>query len=739
MAVVSSTINRGINAKAGFKIETSFGVPVAIGAGDLIHFVSENISLASSMKRINTAVNDSFLIRRSRQHNTSFSVEASYGVIALFYALLGGGFRENTPLQLGATAAYEHFIEPDFDIGNRPEVAWDSSSPSGNVHRHASFVVEKDNIVWEAVSTFLSQFSMEIKKDLVTFDFNGISHSVGHDTAVLSSGTLPTGDILDFNDLTIYLAPRELFTFTPAKTVVLVDSGGTGTLTITAGTYTGHQLAKIIEDEANDDGTLAGKYYVEYIESRKSFYFRADIDFAINVAGTLNSRLGYTSSASAREHWSNRYADPNYQTLATGDEVNILSGSIKFSNKLKSKNDANSMFDGPPSIGGKAEALGSIVIPYYNDDSLMQGASGGTVYSMILEFVGANIAGSNDQTFSIYLPAVVFTKANAPTSEKMYQQSLSFKSISPNANCDLKAFFFEDFHYRSHIDLPSGYVVKCVGMYDALYVGGWHSVSGISGLFQLNADGKTWTNVGGSSDIPGAIQEYAGEVYMAEANGVVRKWDGTTFATSTTSLSGTPADMTVWDDKLWLIMTNGNIYDFDGTTWALDDSSSDDGFQLLVHENVLYALIKVGTSGRVIYENGGSWSVSTIFGPSNPEWMSMAIHLGTIWAIGQNQMRELLGSHTWTNRGIVVDGGYMISWMGKLIIFNENNGAVYIYQENEDDASQIAPTARIWIAHPKIYENRLFIPTDANQTIDYLSPPAFFGVHMINEITTNPL
>ena len=754
---------QGITSKAAIKIETStnYGTEIAVnGSGEKnqLTFLSENISHAveqGSSQSLTGNAGVKTLYPMVKKYSGDLLIEANYeGMEALFSIALGMSHQDISPINT-STDAYEHYIEPSEDLSVRAFNGYEMTTPSGSAIRKATLCFEKGTSIWQNASVMANGFTIEANPERVTVTFPSIPKAVTFDDASNNASTnwaIPGNqEQIVFDDMTLYIKARDLFTIAAANDTVIIYESSDITLDIDDGIYTGHQLAQAIANAATANGTLTGVYKGRYDEESRRFEFTGTVSFLIDGAGQMNFTLGFTSTDTAAGYSvkSPYAAAPDAPVaFASGDAIGVSSLGLSLENNLDvdSQDSESDLEILEPERNDFRRITGSLEIPRYKNDTFLDAVDGSTTYMMWIRFLGGAID-SQYKELNVFVPQIKFTNANAAIAgAELIKQSLSFEAQLPENYLDLKNFAFPNYFIRNLATATDN--VNCFGAYkDGLY-------AGMSNGVIRKWDGTTWSQ---STDI-GAIswqslQMFGNNLFAGGNAGEIYKYDGSGnagWSASTDIGSGAIIDMVLFGDHIYALEgSTGKVWRGDGTSagWTLStDTITNPATKLMAYKGNLYMIGDVSATQTDIYKGDGTlltgWATDTSIGSGWGTTGTLMVHDGKLYASIDDDLYWSDGSSSaaWT---LLVSGidcsdiGHMISYKGNLLLFTAASGDIFYYDIKGAESVNFDSSFNTAVDNkPLVYNNVLFM-CSGGATVQYFKPIQDILVTIQNELSTN--
>ena len=758
-------IGQGASSKAALKIEktTQYGTSIAVdGASEKnqIHILSESI--------INQPINQSsdFLDGQSGKRNIFKTLEKISGDVEtelhydgelnLLAICFGQTRKMSSPISLGSNA-YEHIIEPSKLLATEAENYYDSKTPSGNKTRRATICFDKSVSIWEAVSSMISSFELDVKPEKVVAKFSIVSNSLNRDSSNNNTSTnwsLPQGNQVLFSDSTLYLKAKDKFTISASNNQLVINESSNVTISMAAGTYTGAELSSEIATKLNNNSTLNGKYNSRYDSNERKFviFTTNNVSFKIlgaNASSTISKVIGMTTddTVSSTKRWSNKYTTRDkHSAFSSSDSIGFSSLNIKIENSL-SDSDQDSQ-SGLKIIEPERNSLrnvsGSITIPRYKNNLFIEAVNGDTEFEMKLVFTGSSIGASNEK-FEINIPSLKFEKASAPISgASIIKQNLTFKAAFPN-ELDFSNFFDTKYFIEEDIinNADLGTVISALEIYkDGLYFGSsgnlqsFNKTDGTSGALHTLASGNITS-----------LKSYLSDLFIGDSTGKVNIYTGSGVSLSCdfsiSSGGGSIVSFVNYEGSLYCISSStGKLFKYDGSSsWSLVyDSTLVEVYDMIVYNGLIYILGNDGVNNQVHKYNGTTGSLDQSISSLVNGQGNFFIHEGILMAAIDDKIYELFS--TWVNLSASANAtGYKFafSFMGNILIF-ESGSPYKVNRFNLVDGTEtliFTGTGALSEALPKLYENKMFYA-------DSVSLAAFFEINeiflkIINQTASNPL
>jgi len=757
------SLGQGATSKAAFKIEkTAWGTSTDCGTGNQIHFISESISHAIEQAQaihLDGTIGAKSLYPIFKKYGGDLLVEAHYaGMETLIACAMGMSHQDLSPVST-STSANEHFFEPSEDMSVRAFNGYEMTTPSGNVYRKGTLCLEKDVSIWELASSMCNAMSFEASPERVTFSFTFAGRTITLDSATNSSSaawTLPSNtEQITWDDLTFYIKARDEFTITSANDNFIVDEGGGDvTIDIADGTYTGYELAQLIaRGLRNMSPTLSGQYEMEYDEHRKRFKIYTTDAQTFSVTGTdmdMASTVGMTiASASATYAESNFDAIPDaYAAFTTTDEVGISKFTFALENNLdiESQDSESELYILEPERNGVRRVTGTIEIPRYKNDTWLKAVNGYTTYMIHAKFAGSAID-SETYELNLYFPAVKFSNAEAPiTGAELIKQTLAFEAEVPDI-VDFVNFGLGTYTFKT---TPStGQTLYSGSAYtDGLYLGGG---SGI--IFKWNGSSfATSTDVGTANTM--SIQQFNSKLYAGGNGGEIYTFNGNVWTTSTDVGSGDIIDIIQYGDDIFALEgATGKVFKSSAPvtdcSWSTAcDTTATNADRLAVYNGSLYMIGGDGSTFTKVYKStnpgtGTDWSVSCDFADATGV-NSLAVHAGKLYASSGSDLYVYPNGSTAVDWEVEKSGvGFsirdMISYKGNLLLAeNGTTKDLYYYDFGSNTAVNIYTGLNLNATQKMItYQGRLFI-MPGQQTLRILDPIKELMITIQNQNSYNP-
>ena len=749
---------QGVTSKAAFKIETgAWGSAITCGAGNQIHIISESVKPSTeyeSSVHLDGRGGVNSIYNTIKKYQGETVIEGHYsGMEALLACALGASHQDVSPVST-STDANRHWFDLSNDLSLRAFDNYEMNTPSGNAIRRGTLAFEKTVSIHENASSVINTLSMEATPERVTLTMNIASHTQAYENSTntdSSTWTVPTGDQILFDDMTVYIKARDEFTIAAANDTFIIDEGGGDiTLDIADDTYTGYGLAMAIALAANDSGSLSGVYDMDYDENNRAFKIFTTNSQTFSVTGTtmqMATTVGMTvDSDTALITRSNFDAEAIFPTaFDSGDKIGVsqISWSLENALDIESQDSESSLKILEPERNGWRKVTGSIEIPRYQNDTFLKAANGSTTYMINIEYSGAAIDSEN-QEFVAYIPQFRITNASAPIAgPEIIKQTLAFEAHVPINFFDFVNFTEGAYFWR--VTAAAAVGVDCLGVYtDGMYGG-----SGESTIVKW--DGTSWsTNTDLGTNGIHSIKQFDGKLYVGgDAGTLFRSTTGASDSWSTNTNIGTGIikDMIQFGDYLYFLeRPTGKV--FRSSTGDKDDwSSSTDTTATTADSLETYggALYMIGSDGatftRVYTTTTGAldaWSTSCDFGVG-VSTVSLIEHRGKLYASGAFTIYVYDGT-TWTSLGSTGKSiKHLVSYRGQLLIV-VNSEDVYIVDTTDAtnitniySALSISPAEK-----PLIYDGNLFI-ADGDTTVNYFKPMKELAISNQSELGTNPL
>ncbi len=752
---------QGVTSKAAFKIETgAWGASIALGAGNQIHFMSESVSPQHDQESsvvLDGNAGQKTVYPTMKKVQGDVLVEAHYAAIeSLLICTFGMSHQDNSPVAV-TTTTYQHWFELSNDMSERAFNGYEMETPSGNAIRRGTLGFEKDTSVWENVSTMFNSVAFEASPERVQWTFTVAAYDLDFDTGTnpnSSAWTFPDGSQVLWDDMIVYLKPRDVFTIGISNDTLDFNETGTATVHVADGTYTGYELAQAIAYSANLSGSLAGVYKAEYDEESKRFrFFTTDGTlFIVESTGDMNATVGFSALNDSPDATSNKsmfdaIADA-YAAFDSGDQVGVSSISWSNENQLdiESQDSESSLRMIEPERNDMRRITGQIEIPRYSNDDFIKAVNGFTTYEMHIKFTGAAIDSENEE-YNMYFPAIKFITGTAPVGgPNLITQTLGFEAQEPTF-LDLENFYFQDFSVKAGPDSAAAQI-HSMGKVGGKIFGG-----GDGGLI-VEWDGTSWsttTDVG--SGIIYAFAEFKGKGYCAGDGEQVYQYDPVQgeWATNTDlSGDGNIMAMKVFNDELYLTTsTTGKVYKTasgDTDDWSTStDTAAADMHDLEVYNGNLYAIGGDDTTFlRIWITDTGDlddWSISCDFGGINvaDRNASFALHRGQLYCHYNNFLNWFNDDSLWVELGTHVSMIDIKSWKGNLMMLPSGGGQDLYYWDFATSTDINVDSSLNLTTHRSLYflGDKLVMPQGAG--FSFLESPHELLMNVQSQLTSNPL
>jgi hypothetical protein len=668
---------------------------------------------------------------------------------SLLACALGMSHQNLSPVST-STDARKHYAEPSDDMSGRGFTNYEMNTPSGDVYRRGTLCFEKSTSVWEYTSSMIDSLNFEAAPDGVKWTLTIAARSQAQNSGTnpnSSSWTLPTiGSRVMWDDLTVYIKPRDEFTITSSNDNVVIYEASNITLDIADGTYTGYELAQAIAAAANADVTLAGNYHAEYEEETRRFRIWTDAtNIIIRGTGDMNSTIGFpaTDTTSAMFQLSPFPARPiNYVAFAAGDKLGVSKISWGLVNNLdiESQDSESDLLILEPERNGFREVTGSIEIPRYKTDEFLKAVNGFTTYQMWVYFKGAAI-NSKFEEYNFYFPQIKFTNTQIPISgPEVLKQTLTFSAQMAYNYLELMNFAFGEYTVR----VSAAFTAACnaIGAYkDGLYggdaAGRIYKYNPQSGTISTSCDVGTQTTY--------SIKMYKGDLYVGMDAGLIYKYNGTTQTWSLSCDSGAAiiSDLAEYADYLYALeYTTGRVIRSSGTTWSSScDTTSTQGRALAAYAGSLYMLGSDGSTFTRVYKyNAATWTTSCSLSVGGSARGDLCVHDGYLYAAANQTIYRHDGTN-WVSLGSMgIDIKRLVSFRGNLLIVQDSAGQIiYVLHNQQASVFQITSGSfTLGTGKPVEYEGTLFFPTSTT-TLRMFVPIKDIMLATQNRLTTNPL
>lgn len=753
---------QGATSKAAFKVEgtTAWGTSTDCGAGDQIHFISESISHA--IEQAGAIHKDGNVGAKSlypifKKYGGDLLVEGFYaGLERLLVVALGESHQDNSPVAV-TTTTYEHYLWPSPDLSTRAFNGYEMQTPSGNAQRRGTLCFEKDTSVWELTSAMINAMNFEATPERITFTFSIAGKTLTFDSATnpnSSAWTLPsnTEQIL-WDDMTIYLKARDLFTISASNdNFVIDDGGGDVTLDIADGTYTGYELAQAIADACNAHVSVSGVYKCQYDEHLRKFRLFTTDGQTFSVSGASGSHdmgttIGMTvDSTTAVETRSNRMAVPDsYAAFDSDDQIGVSKITFAHENNLdiESQDSESDLEILEPERNGFRRITGTIEIPRYKDDTWTKAANGSTTYELLISFTGSAIDSENYE-LKIHFPSIIITNADAPiTGPELIKQTLAFEAQVPDI-IDWSNFNFTSYQRLESQAEAANILTVGVGP-DGIYVG---ETGGVISIWNP-LDGSFTSSTDVVSNLR-SLKAFSNKMFAGTAVGEIFVQTNGVWSLSTDLTSGNMITFEVFNNQLFCLVgdTGEVIYYPDGdTSWSSStDTTSTDANDLQEYNGNLYMAGSDGATFTRVYEFDGAthltgWTTSTDIGAGSSV-QAMCVHDGLLYVSYGSVLLSFDGTNWETvDAAIGFSPVWMQSWKGQLMMLNSaTNGDFYYYDFNS--GAPVAIDATINISAPtietKIINDKVFFPQNTT-TFHMYEPIQDILITIQNRNATNPL
>lgn len=752
---------QGSTSKAAAKVENGdYGTSIALnGSGEYnqVHFMSENLSANLAME--GSVFLDGSSAKRSlfpklKKISGDLVVENHYSGIESFIAcLLGKSNMDKSPV-LKTTGVYRHFFEPSKDLSARAVNIFEKAGLGVTTRRRLTIGFEKSVSLWENVSSMVNGFTIDIKPERIQTTFNLIPYDQNLDSATNPDSTnwnLPTGSHVKFNQLEVYLKPRDQFTFAASTIRIIEAVAGTVTVSLAAFTnYTGAELSEFIATALNQNATLQGDYRVEYMESERAFKFWTvnEISFSIIQAIGVADLLGFrVTTSQALIHFSSTKALNSYAVFGSTDKVGISSMTLNYSNNLAGE-DQDSLSEGKivePERNGLFQLTGSIEIPRYKDDEFVKAVNANTTYELLVKFTGVLISGGYYEQLEFFVPSLKFSSDNAQVSgANIIKQSLNFEAYDPTYT-DFVNFNFAEYSFNNMNDLSLLDVVSMIEPYKAgIYLG-------------LGTELVTLDEMSGASSALASLasnietgKQFGSNLYIGLDNGAVYSYNGTSASLSCDFGVGRVKVMEVYNGNLYAAEhSTGKIFKFDGTTWVLSyDSVSVDIYSMVVYNNSLYVLgtDAIGSGYNLYSYNGSAWSLVTTFADDSG-FGTLLVHFDELYVFVSAKIFMLnKGTSAWDQIHTGAPDNFIsaVSFQGEILTFinTVTDAQIYMFKRNPSSTTGtltlLGTVTGLSAAGYKPGRMNGHILLQATNILSFAPVPTLM-VRMQNTKSTNPL
>ncbi len=760
---------QGVTSKAAFKVEktTDWGTSTDCGAGDQIHFISESIShtieqAQAIYKDGNVAAKNLYPI--FKKYGGDLLIEAHYAGIESLIAVAMGASHQDLSPRAATTTTHEHFLELSEDMSTRGFNGLEMASPSGNASRRGTLCFEKTISVWELASGMINAMSFEASPERVTFSFTVAGRTITFDSATNPNSTswaLPTDtEQIVWDDMTVYLKPRDLFTIqNTVNDQINIDEGGGDVLVdifpFVSNPHTGYELAQLIATRLNASGSLSGDYRAEYDEVVRRFriYTVNGQTFSVSgVAMNMATTIGMTvDSPTALNTWSDSLpvAD-SFAAFASGDKVGVSKVTVAHENILdiESQDSESDLYILEPERNGFRRITGTFEIPRYKNDDFLKAVNGFTTYMLWVNFTGSAIDSENYE-LNFYLPSIKFSNTEAPIAgAELIKQTLSWEAESPNV-IDLVNFAFPNFLAVESDTITEDTLCTGAGP-DGLYIG---CTAGLIYTWdELTGDFTSSTDVGTASI--GALHPFGSNMYAGGQGGEVWEQADGLWSLSTDIGSGIMVKFQQYGSELFVLERDtGAVYYYpDGdTSWSLStDTTATDANVLEAYGGSLFMAGSDGASFTRVYEYSGGahltgWSLNCDFGGAGTTHQTSCVHEGKLYVATGSSLFAYSGGgsedwiHESANIGINVQ--WMSSWKGHIIMIPTGASAdFYYYDFSTGSAVNVFPDLNLGTGRTNQVHigDTVFLP-QSDTTMHMVKAMKEMAITIKNQNSANPL
>jgi hypothetical protein len=753
---------QGVTSKAAFKVEktTAWGTSTDLGAGDQIHFISESVSHA--IEQAQSIYKDGSVSAKSlypifKKYGGDILIEAHYAGMESMIAVAMGMSHQTFSPRSATTTTYEHFIELSEDMSTRVFSGYEMTSPSGNASRRGTLGFEKTVSLWELASAMYNTMNFEAAPERVTFSFTVAGKTLEFDTATnpnSSSWTLPTNtEQIVWDDMTVYLKPRDLFTITSTNDNQAFNDGVNGIqqIDVDDGTYTGLELAQAIAAAATAHALIDGEYRGEYDEILRRFrFYTVDGQTFVFVPASADGSdtIGMTQTQVAAEEQESDHLPiiDTYTVFDSGDAVGVSKITFALENALDiesqdSESDLNIL---EPERNGFRRVTGTIEIPRYKNDTFLKATNGFTTYMMWINFTGSAIDSENYE-MNLYFPSIKFSNTEASiTGAELIKQTLAFEAEYPKI-VDLTNFGFEDFKELESDTITESTLSVGVGpegIYVGCTAGAIYTWEPFNGSFSLSTDlgAQSWGSLHSFQDKMFAGGQ-AGEVYYHQDN---------VWTSSTDVGSGIMVAFEEYGGELFVLERNtGEVFYYpdDDTSWSSStDTTATDANAIIRYGSSLFMIGSDGATFTRAYEYSGGghltgWSTNCDFGSSSTV-QAACIHESKLYVTAGAQLLMYDGS-TWTSvdANVGISPIWIGSWRGNLMMLVSGATAdLYVYDFDSGTAVNIYPSLALSQSVPAnaIVGDTIFLP-QSDTTFHMVQALKELAISIKNQNATNPL
>lgn len=740
---LTGNIITGLGTIAGVKFETgSYGVPVTLGAGDGVYLVSHSLAQVAETENspyfAGKTAND--LIKKSEKIEGAIILEPHYSDLRLLVAAMGLSAPGFSPVVGGG---YRHYIEPSPLHTRTPDYFDTAETTPATLTNRFTFLVGTADKAYQFDGCFATGFTLQLDFNTQRLTIPVVGRFLSVDDSAnpdIDDLTLPSPDLLNLQDIRVYVKLLEGVQLSTSKTLNVSDGGGSTSITIPAGKYSFKRLASIFSTQLNRDSTLGGRYKCFYDIALRRFIFESDESSSILGTGTINEFIGYSSASSSKTRHIGDSAPGIYPSdFASADKFGVSAINIEYI-----RNDQRPMtaftYPGPDEpIRGVDSLRISLTVPRYASDFLITEGNSGGEFSIEIRF-------ANTQTRTMIIPCANLVSVDTSiTGPAIPQAVLTFEATSNR-------------HYFNPVilDITSDYFwretdkafavndsVQTVGSYkDRLYIGGANGGTPFLKRVSENTFSSDIGSYGGTYGIPRSMIEHRGKLYISDASGNVASWDGSTLSSVYASVSGHFKRMISWNGKLYGIeSTTGYLKSYDGASWTLENTfgGSTAGYDLCAYNGHIYCLIKkssttrlykfiVGTGASEIHDFGGDYTNA-----------HLCRHDQKVWAVADT---DLLGYDGANKSAYTIDddAADMFSYNGHLLLipvlegygawfYDFVNGQINYFNSNGfQSAIQ---------SHSVVLNNKIIFPAD-DKIICYVGVPLFL-FKIFNTVSDNPM
>lgn len=734
----------GYKGKAGFKIETgSYGVTATIGAGDQIHFIKETISAGRPAKlKPSRGVADQVAHTGSiGDYKVSgiVTVSAYYRQISMLAAFFG-----HSPQGASPTGSYEHFFEVSPDMQDREQSIFEKSGTSiANYYRRGTFAVDRGNgDIWQFASMAINSFKLRAAPGGVSFDFGMIGYSAQKNESPNTSSnswSLPIGNKVLFDHLQVRIRPRFQYTISSANDLLILDFPDVPTdtdvnISLTDGTYTGSELAAMIEKRANN-AISGSNVKVAYSPTMRRFsIYSTGNTFRVENSEVLET-IGFVASTNSKKfQMGAREAVPDEMgSFSSADQVAVKNLTLNFSNGLNKKSERGNFGYSSPAKMKQARGSLQVELSGYLSTGVdfSQGLTDGEIYTAEIELS----SGQTNEEIIFYIPKMKIDSGNFGISGPgLTKPKLGFSIMAPDR-------FFLDWHY------PTDYMVRyfntaltsisAIGVLDgSLFLLG--EKSGDLQLMKVDSPGvlKTVKTESGKTPRAARVVNFKKKLYFALSDDKLYSWDGVNLTAEGSARGDSIADLYVFGNKIHAQLSDGTIDSYDGSAWTVDSGDEGSGWSLYSHNGTLYS--GRDTSSSAVHYLDSSWSTERTLGGSAS--VHMVSHNGILYAVSGSRLDRRNIAPSWETlslpSGLSAATG-MYSFGMNLII--TESARIFNYNPRENSLNTLVSGLTYSIVGPGvIYKNRLILPGASGRLIILNNPKSFYCT-VKSSISTNPL